>query len=196
MPKVTTVMSILKSRASASCHSAVYRLGPAGRSAKLLAMPVFVMLAGCGAEGGETETSDAADLESNLKKRLPTADLLVAAELRRVEQRAVVKELRDQLGAAHPGVAVREGHDSGHRRHRQHLDDGVAAQPSGLAFAGGREARLTAVVEGERLPSLYLRILHQAMLALMNSAPQRPPNIPRKMKGTSSTRCHGVWNST
>lgn len=54
MPKVTTVMSILKSRASASCHSAVYRLGPAGRSAKLLAMPVFDTLAGCGEEGGET----------------------------------------------------------------------------------------------------------------------------------------------
>ncbi|KAF3857020.1 hypothetical protein F7725_008879 [Dissostichus mawsoni] len=37
---------------------------------------------------------------------------------------------------------------------------------------------------------------HQAMLARMNSVPQRPPNTPSRMKGTNSAMYHGVWYST
>lgn len=47
MPKVITVINILKIRARASCHTAVYRPSPAGRSAKLLPVLVSDMFVGC-----------------------------------------------------------------------------------------------------------------------------------------------------
>lgn len=47
MPKVITVIIILKIKARASCHSAVYRPSPAGRSAKLLPTPVSDVFVGC-----------------------------------------------------------------------------------------------------------------------------------------------------
>lgn len=47
MPKVITVIIILKIKAKASCHSAVYRPSPAGRSAKLLPVPVSDVFVGC-----------------------------------------------------------------------------------------------------------------------------------------------------
>lgn len=47
MPKVITVMSILKTKARASCHRAVYRPSPAGRSARLLPALVSDVLVGC-----------------------------------------------------------------------------------------------------------------------------------------------------
>ncbi len=59
MPKVITVINILKIKARASCHSAVYRPGPAGRSPRLFPTPVSDVLAGWKiqrtAEGSETE---------------------------------------------------------------------------------------------------------------------------------------------
>lgn len=61
-----------------------------------------------------------------------TTNLIVATELRGVEQRAVVKELGDQLGSAHPGVAVWVGDQGSQGRDRQHLDDGIVTQTSGL----------------------------------------------------------------
>lgn len=63
---------------------------------------------------------------------MATADLIVATELRGVEQRAVVKELGDQLGSTHPGVAVWVGDQGSQTRDCQHLGDGVATQKSGL----------------------------------------------------------------
>lgn len=47
MPKVITVIIILKTKARASCHRAVYRPSPAGRSARLLPTPVSDVFAGC-----------------------------------------------------------------------------------------------------------------------------------------------------
>lgn len=41
-----------------------------------------------------------------------------------------------------------------------------------------------------------LRRRHHAMLARMKKAPHRPPKTPRRMKGMSSNRYHGVWYST
>lgn len=46
MPKVITVISILKIKARASCHKAVQRASPAGRSARLLPTPVSDVLVG------------------------------------------------------------------------------------------------------------------------------------------------------
>lgn len=46
MPKVITVIIILKAKARASCHRAVYRPSPAGRSARLLPALVSDVLAG------------------------------------------------------------------------------------------------------------------------------------------------------
>lgn len=46
MPKVITVIIILKIKARASCHRAVYRPSPAGRSARLLPTPVSDVLVG------------------------------------------------------------------------------------------------------------------------------------------------------
>lgn len=47
MPKVITVTSILKTKARASCHRAVYRPSPAGRSAKLFPALVSEVFVGC-----------------------------------------------------------------------------------------------------------------------------------------------------
>ncbi|KAG7280393.1 hypothetical protein CRUP_035835 [Coryphaenoides rupestris] len=60
----------------------------------------------------------------------------------------------------------------------------------------------TAVMAATRMTSstgylpkrVDLRRRHQAMLARMKKAPQRPPNTPSRMKGTSSNRYQG--NST
>lgn len=139
------------------------------------------------------------------------ADLLVAAERRRVEQRAVVEELRDEFRSAHAGVAVGVGEHGGQSRHHQHLHDGVVTQSGRLAF---RKIRKTTAfkIHGKQTNALcrgtqsdwllfsillhYSRNLHQAMLALINSAPHRPPNIPSSTNGPSSIRCQGAWNST
>ena len=86
-------------------------------------------------------------LWSDLTKEV-TADLFVAAELRRVEQGAVVKQLGDQLGAAHPGVAVGVGDQSGQSCHHQHLDDGVVAQTGGFTFEKDTEW-VTGAVRGQ-----------------------------------------------
>lgn len=73
-----------------------------------------------------------------------TADLFVSAELRRVEQRAVVEELRDEFSSAHTGVAVGVGQHGGQSRHHQHLHDGVVAQSGRLAFRNRDAQRLLA----------------------------------------------------
>ncbi len=76
-------------------------------------------------------------LHTNPNKE-PTADLFVAAELRGVEQRAVVEQLRDELGSAHPGVAVRVGDQSGQSCDHQHLDDRVVTETSRFTFQRDR----------------------------------------------------------
>ncbi|TNN46703.1 hypothetical protein EYF80_043111 [Liparis tanakae] len=56
--------------------------------------------------------------------------------------------------------------------------------------------RLTAIVNNSSRPGrpqylpkrVDLRRRHQAMLARMKKAPQRPPNTPSRMKGMSSNR--------
>lgn len=55
MPKVITVTIILKTKARANCHRAVYRPSPAGRSARLLPTPVSDVLAGWNECVGRTE---------------------------------------------------------------------------------------------------------------------------------------------
>lgn len=47
MPNVITVTSILKTKARANCHRAVYRPSPAGRSPRVLPTPVSDVFAGC-----------------------------------------------------------------------------------------------------------------------------------------------------
>lgn len=71
------------------------------------------------------------------------ADLFVAAELRRVQQRAVVEELRDEFRSAHTSVAVGVGEHGGQRRHHQHLHDGVVTQSGRLAFGKKRKTTTT-----------------------------------------------------
>lgn len=57
----------------------------------------------------------------------------VVAQLGRVEQAAVVEELRDELGAAHARVLVGEGQHGGGQGDGDHFEDGVAAEARGLA---------------------------------------------------------------
>lgn len=135
--------------------------------------------------------------------RAMKADLFVAAERRRVEQRAVVEELRNELRSTHTGVAVGVGEHGSQSRHHQHLHDRVVTQSGRLAFQKKRK-NMTLNIHGKKNNNWllfyiwlhYLRNLHQAMLALINSAPHRPPNIPSSTNGPSSIRCQGAWNST
>lgn len=63
-----------------------------------------------------------------------TADLFVAAELRGVEQRAVIEQFRNQLRAAHPGITVWKGKHCSQRSNHKHLDDRVVTETSGFTL--------------------------------------------------------------
>lgn len=71
--------------------------------------------------------------------RAVKADLFVAAERRRVEQRAVVEELRNELRSTHTGVAVGVGKHGSQSRHHQHLHDGIVTQSGRLTFQKERK---------------------------------------------------------
>lgn len=93
--------------------------------------------------------------------------VLIITELEESQEATVIEQLRDELTCAHSGIFVGKARMA------------VMAVTTRTSTTG-------------YLPNwVVFRFRHQAMLVRIK-APHSPPNMPSRMKGTSSKRCHGV----